>query len=116
MAAERPDWAKPYKIIRTPEGKRIGLVGATAEFTPFYERLGWKVTAARDSILQAVEEVKGLERINYVRVRDIIGRNRLIIDQAATVLRPGDIPAAIIACAAASPCCAYCRRRWMLLT
>ena len=36
------------------------------------------------AFVQAVEEVKGLERINYVRVRDIIGRNRLIIDQAAT--------------------------------
>ncbi|WP_422122803.1 bifunctional metallophosphatase/5'-nucleotidase [Planococcus sp. X10-3] len=55
---ERPDWAKPYKIRVTPEGKRIGLVGATAEFTPFYERLGWQVTAARESILQSVEEIK----------------------------------------------------------
>ncbi|TAA71903.1 bifunctional metallophosphatase/5'-nucleotidase [Planococcus salinarum] len=55
---QRPEWAKPYKIFITAEGKRIGLVGATAEFTPFYERLGWKVTAARDSILQSVEEIK----------------------------------------------------------
>lgn len=55
---ERPAWAKPYKIIRTPAGKRIGLVGATAEFTPFYERLGWKITAARESIIQAVDKIK----------------------------------------------------------
>lgn len=55
---ERPEWAKPYQIRVTPEGKRIGLVGATAEFTPFYEKLGWKVTAARESIMQSVEEIK----------------------------------------------------------
>lgn len=55
---QRPEWAKPYKIFFTAAGKRIGLVGATAEFTPFYERLGWKVTAARDSILQSVDEIK----------------------------------------------------------
>jgi predicted dehydrogenase len=40
----------------------------------------------------AVEELRRLDGITYVRVRDIIGRNRLIIDQAATVLRPDDIP------------------------
>lgn len=55
---QRPHWAQPHKIIVTSEGKRIGLVGATAEFTPFYERLGWKVTAARESIQQSVEEIK----------------------------------------------------------
>src|SRR5690606_16127593 len=55
---ERPEWAKPHKIICTPAGTRIGLVGATAEFTPFYERLGWIVTGARESILKSVEEIK----------------------------------------------------------
>lgn len=59
LDGSRPEWAAPYKIVKTPEGKRIGLVGATAEFTPFYERLGWKVTGARESILQTVEEIKG---------------------------------------------------------
>lgn len=55
---DKPEWAKPYKILFTAEGKRIGLVGATAEFTPFYKRLGWKVTAAKESIIQSVEEIK----------------------------------------------------------
>jgi predicted dehydrogenase len=44
------------------------------------------------AFLQAVEEIKRLGKINYVRVHDIIGRNRLIIDQSSTVLRPNDIP------------------------
>ena len=44
------------------------------------------------AFLQAVEAVKDLGPIQYARVRDIIGRNRLIIDQAQTVLRVDDIP------------------------
>ncbi len=44
------------------------------------------------AFLEAVQAVKDLDRITYVRVRDIIGPNRLIVDQAATVLRPDDIP------------------------
>ncbi len=40
----------------------------------------------------AVERVKDLGRINYVRVHDIIGRNSLIVGQTSTVDRPDDIP------------------------
>ena len=46
------------------------------------------------AFLEAVDRVRAMERINYVRVRDIIGRNRLIIDQVANVLRPDDVPSA----------------------
>jgi predicted dehydrogenase len=41
---------------------------------------------------QAVEEVKKLDKINYVRVRDIIGENRLLIEQSSKVYRFNDIP------------------------
>jgi predicted dehydrogenase len=46
------------------------------------------------AFLQAVERSRAMERITYVRVRDIIGQNRLIIDQVEPVFRPVDIPAA----------------------
>ena len=46
------------------------------------------------AFLQAVEEVARLPKINYVRVRDIIGWNRLIVEQSSTVLRFDDVPAA----------------------
>ena len=55
---KRPEWAKPYRIIETGKGTRIGLVGATADFTPFYKRLGWKLTDGKEAIIQAVEEIK----------------------------------------------------------
>lgn len=45
------------------------------------------------AFVAAVDEVRRLERITYVRVRDIIGRNRLIIDQVHAVRRPHDLPA-----------------------
>jgi predicted dehydrogenase len=49
------------------------------------------------AFVAAVAEVQRLERINYVRVNDIIGRNRLIIDQVHSVIRPNDIPAELVA-------------------
>ncbi len=44
------------------------------------------------AFVQAVAEVRGLGKINYARIRDIIGRNRLIVDQSSVVLRYDDIP------------------------
>lgn len=45
------------------------------------------------AFLQAIDEVRSMDSIGYARIRDIIGRNRLIIDQANAVHRPGDFPA-----------------------
>ncbi len=44
------------------------------------------------AFLQAVQEVHNLEKINYARVRDIIGPNRLMIEQSSNVYRPNDYP------------------------
>jgi predicted dehydrogenase len=41
---------------------------------------------------EAKELLPSLGRINFARVHDVIGRNQLIIDQVAHVLRPGDLP------------------------
>jgi predicted dehydrogenase len=40
----------------------------------------------------AVERLPQLGPITYARVHDVIGQNRLIIDQTAAVVRPDDIP------------------------
>ena len=48
------------------------------------------------AFVQAVAEVRRLERINYARVRDIIGMNRLVIEQSSVVLRPDDVPDAAV--------------------
>ncbi len=44
------------------------------------------------AFVEAVEQVRQLDRINYVRVRDIIGQNALIIEQSSNVHRCDDIP------------------------
>ncbi len=44
------------------------------------------------AFLEAVGHVETLDMIRYVRVRDIIGHNRLFIDQSSTVIYPDDIP------------------------
>jgi predicted dehydrogenase len=44
------------------------------------------------AFVEAVAEIKRLDRILYARVRDIIGPNRFFIDQANNVLRPSDFP------------------------
>jgi predicted dehydrogenase len=44
------------------------------------------------AFVQAAEEVRGLDAILYARVRDIIGPNRLMIEQSSAVIRPTDIP------------------------
>lgn len=54
----RPTWAKPYRIIETHGGTKVGLVGATAEFTPFYKRLGWSISDGKEAIKEAVEAIK----------------------------------------------------------
>jgi predicted dehydrogenase len=43
------------------------------------------------AFLEAKERLPALGRINYARVHDIIGKNRLIIDQTSTVDRPDDL-------------------------
>jgi predicted dehydrogenase len=44
------------------------------------------------AFIEGIEEVKRLGKINYARVRDIIGQNRLIIEQSSVVHRFNDIP------------------------
>lgn len=49
------------------------------------------------AFLQAVEEVKKMEKIDYVRVRDIIGPNSYFIGPTSVVKRYNDIPQEAIA-------------------
>jgi predicted dehydrogenase len=45
------------------------------------------------AFLEAKDQLADLGPVNFVRVRDIIGRNSLIVDQTSLVHRPADIPA-----------------------
>lgn len=70
-------------IIRARDRAGVGvMVGYMRRFAPAFT--------------QAVEEVKKLGKINYVRVRDIIGQNHLIIEQSSVVRRFDDVPEAAL--------------------
>nr|WP_155112398.1 bifunctional UDP-sugar hydrolase/5'-nucleotidase [Metabacillus mangrovi] len=51
---ERPEWAKPYTIRTLPDGFRIGLVGVTVSYTPFYEKLGWLIQDPFESLKETI--------------------------------------------------------------
>ena len=53
-----PAWLKPYTILTTQYGTKIGVIAATAQFDVFYEELGWKVTAPRDRLIEQVLELQ----------------------------------------------------------
>jgi predicted dehydrogenase len=57
---------------------RVVMVGYMRRFAPAFDA--------------AKARLEKLGRINYARVHDIIGRNQLMIDQTAHVVRPGDLP------------------------
>ncbi|RIW38880.1 bifunctional metallophosphatase/5'-nucleotidase [Bacillus salacetis] len=45
-----PKWAKPYKIYETKSGCKIGVIGLTAHFAPFYKPLGWNIYSPMDQL------------------------------------------------------------------
>ncbi|MGM0845834.1 MAG: bifunctional metallophosphatase/5'-nucleotidase [Bacillota bacterium] len=45
-----PSWAKPYSIYETKAGIKIGVLGLTAQFAPFYKALGWKIHSPVDQL------------------------------------------------------------------
>nr|WP_106780647.1 bifunctional UDP-sugar hydrolase/5'-nucleotidase [Lysinibacillus timonensis] len=56
---KNPNWIKPYTILTTKYGTKIGVVGATAIYTTFYEELNWNIEEPRQSIKKIVSELHG---------------------------------------------------------
>src|SRR5699024_7887484 len=40
---ENPSWLKNHKIVESKAGARVGLLGLTVPFNPYYHLLGWHV-------------------------------------------------------------------------
>src|SRR4051794_13807506 len=72
-----PREADEIIAARDRSGKTV-MVAYMRRFAPAFE--------------EAVRRLPDLGPITYARVHDIIGQNRLIIDQTSTVLRPTDLP------------------------
>ncbi len=53
-----PSWLVPTTILTTIHGTKIGVTALTAEFSLFYDQLGWKVTNAFAALKKQVQELK----------------------------------------------------------
>ncbi|SEQ29281.1 bifunctional metallophosphatase/5'-nucleotidase [Piscibacillus halophilus] len=53
-----PKWLKPYQVYETPSGINIGVIGLTAPFQAFYEKLGWKTLSPLETLEQWLPEIK----------------------------------------------------------
>jgi predicted dehydrogenase len=86
VMVEKPMCLSPREAERIIEARdRSGcqvMVGYMRRFAPAFE--------------EAKRRMPDLGPVRYVRVHDIIGRNQLMIDPTARVVRPDDIPRAAI--------------------
>ncbi|MGM0753665.1 MAG: bifunctional metallophosphatase/5'-nucleotidase [Bacillota bacterium] len=57
QSAQHPDWVKPYHIFQTDSEMKIGVIGLTAYFKPFYKTLGWNITSPMDELQKLVQEL-----------------------------------------------------------
>lgn len=55
LKKDNPAWLKPYTILTTQYGTKIGVIAATAQFDAFYRQLGWEVTSPRDRLIEQVQ-------------------------------------------------------------
>ena len=55
----RPNWALPYFIRTTPQGRKVAFFGVTAPFTELYRLLGWKLTDPYEEIGAVLKELEG---------------------------------------------------------
>ncbi|MDX8344191.1 bifunctional UDP-sugar hydrolase/5'-nucleotidase [Rossellomorea sp. YZS02] len=57
QSSGRPDWIDTHRIYQTGRGGKIGVIGLTAYFKPFYEALGWNITSPIDELKRLVDEL-----------------------------------------------------------
>lgn len=57
-SGENPKWLKPYTILRTKHGTKIGVIGATAFYELFYKELHWDITEPRKEILSLAKKLR----------------------------------------------------------
>ena len=86
VLVEKPMCLSPREaeeiIAARDRSGRCVMVGYMRRFAPAF--------------LDAVERLPSLGRINFARVHDVIGRNRLIVDQTAYVVRPDDLDPSLL--------------------
>ncbi|MGG4169585.1 bifunctional UDP-sugar hydrolase/5'-nucleotidase [Rossellomorea vietnamensis] len=57
-SSQRPEWLETHRVYQTGSGVRIGVLGLTANFKPFYKALGWNITSPLDELKRLLQEVR----------------------------------------------------------
>jgi len=52
-----PPWAVSSVIYTTEKGTKIGVIGATAEYTRFYAKLGWLITPPFEQLIEEAQRL-----------------------------------------------------------
>lgn len=55
---KKPAWMKPFVIITTATGTKLGVIAATAMFEVYYEELNWHMDEARSTLLRLAHQLR----------------------------------------------------------
>ncbi|PFA70397.1 bifunctional metallophosphatase/5'-nucleotidase [Bacillus sp. AFS015802] len=73
-SSERPGWADTHRIYHTHSGMKIGVIGLTAYFKPFYKALGWNITSPMEELEKLVHSLQGsvdmIILLSHLGIRD----------------------------------------------
>jgi len=53
-----PAWLKPYVVLTTEKGTKLGIIAATAMFEVYYEALNWQMVEARSTLLRLAHQLR----------------------------------------------------------
>ncbi|MBN8193590.1 bifunctional metallophosphatase/5'-nucleotidase [Bacillus sp. NTK074B] len=56
-SSKRPNWIDTHRIYESRNGGKVGVIGLTAYFKPFYQALGWNVTSPLEELKRLVHEL-----------------------------------------------------------
>lgn len=70
---ERPDWLKPYEIMKLSNDITVGVIGMTIPFRPFYDALDWNIEDPFVLLPTIVKEVR--EQADLVILLSHLGLN-----------------------------------------
>nr|WP_027956423.1 bifunctional UDP-sugar hydrolase/5'-nucleotidase [Halobacillus kuroshimensis] len=73
LESPAPEWLKPYHILHSSKGTRVAVIGLTAPFQAFYQKLGWDVHSPYDWLDKLLPEVK--EKADIVVLLSHLGIN-----------------------------------------
>ena len=82
---KKPAWMKPYVILTTAMGTKIGVIAATAMFEVYYEELSWHMDDARSTLLRLAHQLR--EEVDIVVCLSHLGitEDELLADECPEI-------------------------------